>query len=313
MPVNPLLMKVFQLAVKPAGMWLLKQLGADWVLKRIEEATDRILARQHAIQKARMTIDGRFGPALVEGGLHYVVYHGEKPIDIFPPVKGKLEELMVGYDTSTLRDPIGISSARFRAWASGRFADLRARIKRGDEPEPVVTAEEVREGADEPRIEGVREAVGRRAFDAMINQMPTLLKQLTGAPKKTVAAHNGIPETPGIYLFSEGPTPVYVGNTRNLRQRLRQHTSASSRENQAALAWRLALKEARRRGIKVDGTRKQVESDPVFAELFGEMRVRVGAMNAQFVEIDDPITRTVFEVYAANALETDEFNSFETH
>jgi hypothetical protein len=36
-------------------------------------------------------------------------------------------------------------------------------------------------------------------------------------------------------------------------------------------------------------------------------------MDSRFIEIDDPVTRTVFEVYAARALGTDEFNSWETH
>lgn len=121
------------------------------------------------------------------------------------------------------------------------------------------------------------------------------------------------PATPGVYLLSEGPTPLYVGNTRNLRQRLRQHTGARSRENQAAFAWRLALKDAQAEGGIITGTRKELESDPEFAEIFRRARERVAEMDVRFVEIDDPITRTVFEVYAAQALGTAEFNSFETH
>ncbi len=36
-------------------------------------------------------------------------------------------------------------------------------------------------------------------------------------------------------------------------------------------------------------------------------------MNVQFIEVRDPILRTLFEVYAALELGTEEFNSFETH
>jgi hypothetical protein len=36
-------------------------------------------------------------------------------------------------------------------------------------------------------------------------------------------------------------------------------------------------------------------------------------MDVRFIEIDDAMTRTILEVYAAQALGTDEFNSFETH
>ena len=36
-------------------------------------------------------------------------------------------------------------------------------------------------------------------------------------------------------------------------------------------------------------------------------------MEVQFIELADPIERTLFEVYAALALATTEFNKFETH
>ena len=36
-------------------------------------------------------------------------------------------------------------------------------------------------------------------------------------------------------------------------------------------------------------------------------------MPVRVIQIDDPITRTLFEVYASLALETKEFNDFDTH
>ena len=36
-------------------------------------------------------------------------------------------------------------------------------------------------------------------------------------------------------------------------------------------------------------------------------------MSVQFIELPDPIARTLFEIYASLTLNTDEFNSFETH
>ncbi len=36
-------------------------------------------------------------------------------------------------------------------------------------------------------------------------------------------------------------------------------------------------------------------------------------MGVQFIELADPIARTLFEIYAALALDTVEFNAFETH
>src|SRR2546426_6325041 len=43
-----------------------------------------------------------------------------------------------------------------------------------------------------------------------------------------------------IYLFSEGHRHLYVGRTKNLRQRLRNHSIPASQHNQAVFAFRLA-------------------------------------------------------------------------
>ena len=81
------------------------------------------------------------------------------------------------------------------------------------------------------------------------------------------------------------------------------------------MAWHIALKAAEGRRTLVAGTRKDLEADESFAEHFREAKKRVGQMDFRFIEIDDPVTRTrnVFEVYAARALGTDEFSSWETH
>jgi hypothetical protein len=63
----------------------------------------------------------------------------------------------------------------------------------------------------------------------------------------------------------------------------------------------------------VTGSRAAVESDPDFATHFEQARKQVSEMDVQFIDLEDPIERTLFEIYAALTLGTDEFNSFETH
>ena len=46
---------------------------------------------------------------------------------------------------------------------------------------------------------------------------------------------------------------------------------------------------------------------------FASARASVAAMSVQFIELADPVARTLFEVYVALALGLHEFNSFETH
>ena len=145
----------------------------------------------------------------------------------------------------------------------------------------------------------------------MVDDLPNLLDRLSSAPAKTVAQHEEIPATPGVYLFSEGVTPIYIGQTQNLRDRLSQQTSPSSRENQASLAWRIALAAAKDARRPVSSTSKPVEPDEQ-AEMFRSAKQRVAAMTVRFIELADPVTRAVFEVYAARALGTDEFTPGET-
>jgi hypothetical protein len=58
-------------------------------------------------------------------------------------------------------------------------------------------------------------------------------------PVKINALPKGAPSQ-CIYLFSEGSRHLYVGRTRHLRQRLRQHSIPASQHNQAVFAFRLA-------------------------------------------------------------------------
>lgn len=156
-------------------------------------------------------------------------------------------------------------------------------------------------------------SAGIPEFDAAVAQMPELLQQLRDAPGHRVAEHPTVPAAPGIYLFNEGERPVYVGQSRNLRKRLKQHTGSRRDHNQASFAFNLAKREAATAGADVTRFRAQLSADPAFAALFTTARETVAAMSVRFIEVPDRIVRTLFEVYAALALDTVEFNSFETH
>jgi hypothetical protein len=93
---------------------------------------------------------------------------------------------------------------------------------------------------------------GVKIYDSVVVQLPGLLKELLAAPAAKVSEHPPIPEAPGIYLFSEpggaergGEKAIYVGQTRKLRSRLKNH--ALGREEQPG-DLRLPPGEGRRRG-----------------------------------------------------------------
>jgi hypothetical protein len=94
-------------------------------------------------------------------------------------------------------------------------------------------------------------AQGLAEFESRVaSQLPELLDRLLNAPAHPRAGHpqGSVPSAPSIYLFWADGRPVYVGQTRKLRDRLRQHCIPSSSDLSASFAWNLAKREASRTG-----------------------------------------------------------------
>lgn len=87
----------------------------------------------------------------------------------------------------------------------------------------------------------------------------------------------------------------------------------TSGQNRASFAFNIAKAEAGRAGLDVGRFRQVLEADADFAKHFDEAKRRVVGMTVRYIELADPIERTMFEMYASLALRTGEFNSFETH
>ena len=117
-----------------------------------------------------------------------------------------------------------------------------------------------------------------------------------------------------VYLFSEGKQTLYVGRTRRLRQRLRQHSVAGSPHNQAVFAFRLAreMTSRLRASYSAKDSRMSLSSDPQFAEAFRQSKTRVRAMDLRFVEETDPLRQALLEIYVSIVLGT-KYNDFDTH
>ena len=154
---------------------------------------------------------------------------------------------------------------------------------------------------------------GIDVFDHLVADLPQLLERLLAAPAAPVAEHAQIPNAAGIYLFSELDYAIYVGQTRKLKQRLRNHTNPLGKNNQATFAFLVAKEEAEKVGVDTAQVRAQLEADQQFAGHFQAAKLRVSEMDVRFIELAGPIERSVFEIYAALALDTLVFNSFETH
>jgi hypothetical protein len=154
-------------------------------------------------------------------------------------------------------------------------------------------------------------------FQQIINEMPILLEKLNRQPRCTKGEIGlGRVSCPkkGIYVLFEKNKAIYVGRSNNVKRRLTDHCSLSSTHFSATFAFRLAIKEYKNKyGEIKKGTRKDLVKNSHFARLFIESKNRVSKMGIKTVEINNPITQTIFEVYAVMNFGTHEFNSFENH
>lgn len=141
------------------------------------------------------------------------------------------------------------------------------------------------------------------SFERLLNARPVKIKDLSrDAPAQC------------IYLFSEGSRHLYVGRTKKLRQRLRQHSIPGSQHNQAVFAFRLAREST---GIlvatyTVSGSRAALCAQDDFGSAFVLAKERVRNMDVRYVEEKDALRQALLEICVSVVLKTP-YNDFETH
>lgn len=111
----------------------------------------------------------------------------------------------------------------------------------------------------------------------------------------------------GCYTLLEDQRSVYVGISRGVLERVRQHMLGRSHFD-ASLAYLIAQ---RRRPTK--GKRAANMEIADFRVAFDEAQAYLRRLNVAAVRIDNPLELHVFEAYAAMALGTSEWNTFRTH
>lgn len=110
----------------------------------------------------------------------------------------------------------------------------------------------------------------------------------------------------GCYVFM-GDKPIYVGVSRGVVGRLRQHLTGKTHYD-ASLAYSMAQ---RRR--KTHGKRCDVMRIPEFLVEFRAAQQLLRSLSVAFIPIENPVVLYVFEAFAAMCLETHEWNTFRTH
>ena len=157
-------------------------------------------------------------------------------------------------------------------------------------------------------------------FSAALDEARRSLDRLLDAnPVPAGARPSPLPARSGVYLFSEPDAGyLYVGRTRNLRARIRQHCPGrmpprGSVAPGATFAVKIARKSTgavptfQRRG----GLRDLFANDETWRTAFAAAVERIRNMEVRYVEEADPLRHAVLELYAMIELRTP-FNTFET-
>jgi hypothetical protein len=132
---------------------------------------------------------------------------------------------------------------------------------------------------------------------ATIGRGPTAILQQIGRRQ----------DFPGCYVLWDGNEPFYTGISRKVAGRLMQHVRGRTHFD-ASLAYRIA-RNGQRQGLR----RAQAMTDSAFNARFQAAKKQIAGMSVRFIQIDNPLERYLFEVYASMELGTHRFNTFETH
>ncbi len=111
----------------------------------------------------------------------------------------------------------------------------------------------------------------------------------------------------GCYVLVDAKRPIYVGISRGVVGRLRQHFTGKTHYD-ASLAYSMAQRQKKTTGKRCDAMKI-----PAFLVNFNAAQIYLRSLSVGFIPIENPVELYVFEAYAATVLETHEWNTFRTH
>lgn len=145
-------------------------------------------------------------------------------------------------------------------------------------------------------------------FGKHVSRVVELFHQLNSG--NTYGFLDKFPTRPGIYLFLEDGTPERIGRTNNLSQRLKNHLRQD--HGSAAYAFKrarqkLGLRPTYRKG----SSRKDLQRDPAFVEIFRAEIERLKSLSVKYVVVEDTAEQYLLEIYSAieYGFDLDEFGN----
>ena len=111
----------------------------------------------------------------------------------------------------------------------------------------------------------------------------------------------------GCYVLLRNNNPFYVGISRSVVRRLRQHGKGKSHFD-ASLAYQMASEKMPHKMSRVGAM-----ANRDFRNAFDDARTLIRDSRVAFMEIGNPLELYLFEAYCAMELDTHEWNTFRTH
>lgn len=150
-------------------------------------------------------------------------------------------------------------------------------------------------------------------FENSINKFPGWLDLLIKSDLIPREKLSHVPDR-GIYVYYdiEDHLPIYVGRSDRMRTRLQEHSRPSSGHTSATFAYILAREKWDKIHEGDKRTRKEIESDNEFSKIYTEKKNEVSLLKVRALSIEDPVEQALFEIYAAEELET-RYNFWENH
>lgn len=115
----------------------------------------------------------------------------------------------------------------------------------------------------------------------------------------------------GCYVLVDDGRPIYVGISRGVIGRLRQHVFGKTHFD-ASLCFKIAKKK-HPDGAITHLTRNDAMLDTQFGVSFAEAKDYLRSVQVAYIEVENPLELYIFEAYCAVELDTHQWNSFETH
>ena len=111
----------------------------------------------------------------------------------------------------------------------------------------------------------------------------------------------------GCYVLVDKGQPLYVGISRRVLSRIRQHVTGRSHFD-ASLTFAVA-----KRRLPIDGSRSQAMENKEFRKAFDKAQDYLRSLDVTFIEITNSLELYLFEAFAPIELRTGEWNTFRTH